>query len=604
MFSEYLESHPLKELIRREGYHPFPSAENRAAWEAVPEGIRTEMAGIREAYRDTPWPMRKATDFLAFARSGSRTADEKPYFTRRRRLCAAVTACCAGEWDALDDAVDGIWCICEESSWVISAHNINAIPGAPSPKEFPLPDVKRPYVDLFAAQTAMILGYTLELLRPRLDGISPEIAKRIRNEIFRRVLIPFRKTDDFWWMGVRRKDLNNWTPWIVSNVMMAACSVNLSRGSLAAVLDRGCRMLDRWLDTVPADGGCDEGAGYWNMAGGALLDCLELLEEVTAGRMAFWTDEKLRNILTFPLKAELGGGWFINFADCDARPMLSGERLQYAGEKLGNPGLISLGLRMRGKLSDQLADVPHFSRLLRMIFHPAGEAPPAELPGDVWLPDLQVRMVRRGGLTLCCKGGHNGENHNHNDVGSFMLYADGTPVLADAGNMTYTAKTFSGERYTLWNTRSAYHNLPLIGEEEQLPGREHAARDVRCLKDGLSLDLAGAYGEKAGVESLQRELHLTEEGLTLRDRAVLREAKPVTWVFLFRNRSRRERTDLTDGIIRTRIPSGWELRTEEIPVTDPRMARCFPGSLWRVLCTAPAAREQQAELVFRKVTRA
>ena len=102
---------------------------------------------------------------------------------------------------------------------------------------------------------------------------------------------------------------------------------------------------------MPEDGGCDEGAGYWNMAGGALLDCLELLEKVTGGRMAFRQEEKIRNILRFPLRAEIGNGWFLNFADCDARPFLSGERLEAAGERLGDEALSGLGCRRRGTLS-------------------------------------------------------------------------------------------------------------------------------------------------------------------------------------------------------------------------------------------------------------
>ena len=39
------------------------------------------------------------------------------------------------------------------------------------------------------------------------------------------------------------------------------------------------------------------------------------------------------------------------------------------------------------------------------------------------------------------------------------------------------------------------------------------------------------------------------------------------------------------------IPAGLSYAAEEIPVTDSRMARSFPGSLWRVMLTAaPAAR--------------
>ena len=599
MFSEYLSAHPLAASLRP-APPLFPSAEDREAWGRIAPACAEEIRAMWDAYRAQPYPMRLATGFLAFARSGSRQADEEPYFFRRRKLCAAALYCCLEENASLDDVIDGLWCVCEESSWVISAHNVNPIPGAPSPRELPLPDVEKPYIDLFAAQTGMILSLIGHLLSRRLREAAPSICQRIEGEIRRRILSPFMDTDDFWWMGFRRTDLCNWTPWIVSNIMVCACLSPLREEEKAALLERACLMLDRWLLCVPQDGGCDEGAGYWNMAGGALLDCLQILEQLTDGQMTFWRQDKVRNILAFPQKAEIGGGWFMNFADCDARPFLSGERLQWAGEKLGDASLAAMGIRLRGTLMEQMSDVPHFSRVLHMLFHPLPASGPEETPGDVWLPDLQARVVRRGDMTLCCKGGHNGESHNHNDVGSFMLYAGYDPQIVDAGNMTYTAKTFSPERYTLWNTRSAYHNVPLIGAWEQRAGREYAARNVHCLPDGLALDLAGAYPEEAGVSSLQRDMRLGKDALTVRDRIVLRRKSPVTWVFLLRYQPFFSSGGFLSGALRAEYPASFQSEAEEIPVADPRMARNFPGSLWRVLVTAPADMAFDATFIFRR----
>ena len=558
------------------------------AWESIDPAMRDEILSRAAAWAEKPWPVRTATGFLAFVRTGSRKADEDPYFSRRRKLCWAVLRCCAEPDTPLDDVVDGLWLLCEETSWVISAHNVNPIPGAPSPAAFPLPDPDPPYIDLFSAQTGMILSIACALLRQRLDAVTPMLAARVRRELEQRILTPFMTRDEFWWMGFIRKDLCNWTPWILSNILWCAFLNPMDGERRRALVVRAGAMLDRWLDVVPADGGCDEGAGYWNMAGGALLDCLELLEKVAGIRL--WDEPKIRNILRFPLCAELGGGWFVNFADCDARPFLSGERLQFAGEKLGEPALIALGQRVRGSLDRQLSDVPHLTRLLSLLFHPAGNPLPETAPGDTWLPDLQLRVVRRGAWTLACKGGHNGESHNHNDVGSFLLFRNGEPEIVDAGNMTYTAKTFSDRRYELWNTRSAWHNLPLIGGAEQQPGAAHAAREVALLPDGLSLDLADAYGPEACVGTLRRALTLTERGLTLRDEIALREAKPVTWVFLLRHEPALEAGCCTAGDIRIRFSPELRAEAEERPVDDPRMAACYPGSLWRIRLTAAPSR--------------
>ena len=600
MLTEFLQTHPMQELLKGGTRRLYPPADDRQAWEAIPAEYRQEIRDMAEEYAKITYPPRSATGFLAFVRTGDRQADEKPYFTRRRKFCAAVLKCCVFPKAETDDLVDGIWYLCEESSWVVSAHNVNPVPGAPAPAEFPLPDIRKPYIDLFSAQTGMILSLAALLLEKQLDRISPVIRKRITEEVRRRILRPFMTTDDFWWMGVRRKDLNNWTPWILSNIMICTVLDPMPAGRQAQVLTRACEMLDRYIASMPADGGCDEGAGYWNMAGGALLDCLTLLDTVTGGRMTFWQDKKIRNILSFPLKADMGNGWFANFADCDARPFISGERMETAGRMLKDPALTALGTRMRGTIADQLNDVPHLTRALDLIFHvPAGEADDAaEKPEDMYLPDLQVRLVRRGGWTLACKGGHNGENHNHNDTGSFILFLDGEPAVVDAGNMVYTAKSFSAERYTLWNVRAEWHNLPIIGGYEQREGAAHAARNVKMTPDGMEMNLETTYDDEAGVRELKRSFELTAAGLRLTDEGMLRSAQKVTWVFLLRQQPVWENGRIRAGKLEIRCPEGLVFTAEEKPVTDPRMAGSWPGSLWRVKLQSGAAEQFRTTFEF------
>ena len=582
----------LKKSIRRPNVKKmadlYPPAENREAWESISDTAKQQLQALIAQYTPIPYPMRKATDFMAFVRTGSRQADETPYFLRRRKLCAAVLNCCLHPDAPLDDVIDGVWCICEESTWVISAHNINPIPLAPAADQYPLP-LKSAYIDLFSAQTGMILALTLHLLGERIKKEVPQLYSHMLSQLQVRILMPFLHHNEFWWMGNERKDLNNWTPWIVSNILICLFLFPIiGQEELISALDRSCIFLDRWLRCIPEDGGCDEGAGYWNMAGGSLLDCLELMEAVTGGRLRFWKEEKIKNILLFPLRAEIGNGWFMNFADCDARPVLSGERLQLAGEKLNDPALIDLGLRTRGKLEDQLNDTPHFNRLLRMLFHPAvqAETPPLR-EKDVWLPKLQTRLLERGRMTLCCKGGNNGESHNHNDVGSFMLYVDKEPQIVDAGNMVYTAKTFSAERYTLWHTRSAYHNVPIIGGQEQQAGNQRKCGFICSLPNGLRVGFTKTYGPKADAKQVSREYDLSETGLHIFDNIILLQPHPVIWVFMLRHEPRIQAGRVFAGSISLTFPQDMTAVAEEIVIDDPRMARNYPGSLWRLLISEP-----------------
>ena len=587
MLTEYLAQHPFGVRYAAQ----FPAMRDRAAWEAVEAADREELIALAESWRGRAYPLLTAGMYASFVRTGSRRDCETPYFDRRRKLCvSALHVCLTGTDEFLPDVEDGLWLLCEETAWAISAHvNLNAA--------HPFPDDRGTIVDLFAAQTGMILSFVCQLLA---DRLHTDLYDRVRREVERRVLTPFMTRNDEWWMGYTRKDLNNWTPWIISNILMAA---NVWRFGGEALIERACMMLDRWLDVVPADGGCDEGAGYWNMAGGAFLDCLMALESMAD--VDLWQNDKVRRMMAYPELVYLGNGWFANFADCDARPYISGERLQYAGQKTGNPALVRMGAEMWGVPSKELSDTPHLSRVLMRLF--AQVVPVVKLKRilkDVFLPDLQVRIVEYPGMTVAMKGGHNAESHNHNDVGSFLVMADGDMQVVDAGNMVYTAKTFSNRRYELWNCRAAYHNVPMIGDCEQQPGREYAAKDAQCLPEGMTLDMADAYPKEAGVRRCQRTFHLAGGRLSVRDEIVCDTPQPVTWVFMLRHEPV---IDLERQCCHLKDSGFWmdwsenaplSASVEPIEITDARMKNSYPGTLWRLTLTAEPSTHHTQEFLF------
>lgn len=549
------------------------------------------------------YPMLTASQFLAFSRTGNRQVYEQPYFARRSLLMgAALAECAADDGRYLDAVIDGIWCICEESAWVLSAHNGSDHPGAPPMAARPLPDVTNPYVDLFAAQTAATLADVLYLLQDRLDAVSPLIARRARREIDLRVVTPFLTHDDFWWMGMIRRDVNNWTPWIVSNVIDVLLLLERDAHRRSEGIARGMRMLDSYLAVLPPDGGCDEGAGYFNMAGAALADALQSVYAATGGRVSFYHEPLIRRIAAFPLHAHIDGPYFINFADCDAMPRMDGERLLHLGRRTDNPALAALGAQALARRNDvRPLDTPQMNRVLFTLFAAEPEQPAlTRSPSYLALPDLQVFSWRHGGMYLAAKGGHNGESHNHNDVGTFLLYTDGQPRVIDLGNCVYTAKTFGPDRYTLMNTRSCNHNVPLIGAMEQAAGREHAATGVTSDRHGLRLDIAAAYPKEAGVCRLCRTFAIDGNGMTLTDDIELDRAQPVTWVFMLRDRPELSPESASFGGLLLSHDSTLLQRVEEIPVTDPRMAGNFPGSVWRLALEAPAGRLHHRTFAFQR----
>ena len=594
MFEAYLADHDLQALLQLPYRCPFPDCTDREGWARVAEDDRKAILEAACAIKEKQYPVLLATDYMAFARSGNRKVFEDPYFFRRKKLILSALAYCLEKKDEdLDDVINGLWCIMEETSWVISAHNVDSHAGAPTSQEKPLPDVRSPMIDLFAAQTSMILSFVVYLTGAALDSVCPQVTRRVQLEIEKRILVPFETRDDFWWMGFLRKDLCNWTPWIVSNVLVTAALGIPDRLRLAAIVRRSLLMVDRWLAVVPEDGGCDEGVAYWNMAGGALMDILQLLSEMTGGRMLFSEEPKIRNILSFPRTMWLGGEWFANFADCDAKPYVCAERILYAGSYLKDPALMQFGQTLAGPVRQDLSDTPQMWRMLNRLFGhyevPDGVTQPVS---DSWLPDLQVRLVRKGRMTVCGKGGHNGESHNHNDVGSFVVFLDGNPVAVDIGNMTYTAKTFSPRRYELFNTRARNHSVPQLGQWEQCVGSEYAASEVQATAGGLTLDLSCAYPAEAGALSVRRTWAVSDAGkFGLEDDVLIKEKMPVTFVLMLREKPELQGDSAVSGnaCIRWGVEGKAKVDVEEIRIEDSRLAGSYPGSLWRLSWETEAA---------------
>jgi hypothetical protein len=96
---------------------------------------------------------------------------------------------------------------------------------------------------------------------------------------------------------------------------------------------------------------------------------------------------------------------------------------------------------------------------------------------DYLLPDLgQVKLVGKPGrrqIIFAALAGNNGVPHNHNDIGSFIVYRGGRFVLADPGAPVYTRKTFSRQRYEIVFCNSFGHSVPVIDGRLQAFGAEY-----------------------------------------------------------------------------------------------------------------------------------
>jgi len=501
-------------------FAPFPTFEQRREWDSLPESLRKEQIKEGERYLEYDWPSLPATSFMAFVRNGNRTGYENPSFQRRSALATLVVAeCIEGNGRFIDDIINGIWCICEESFWGVSAHNYNSKKGKTL-----LPDITEPIIDLFAGETAGLLAITHYLLKSKLDEVSPLICERIQIEMKRRILDPYLNRDDFWWMGLATdRKQNNWNPWCNSNCLIAFLFMEEDNDRRIEAVSKSLRSLDGFLAVYHDDGGCDEGTMYWGRAGGSLFDCLELLYSGTNGKINIYEEPLIKEIGRYLYRSYVDKEYFINFADGGALVKIFSDLVYRYGKRINDSSLMALG-SSAFHLQRKVGKDNHLNSIYRQLpalfnYNEIEEAT-AEPPfiRDSWLKDIQVLTAREKegtsqGLYLAAKGGHNDESHNHNDVGNFIIYVNGTPMIIDAGVETYTAKTFSPERYEIWTMQSSYHNLPTVNGIQQSPGKEFKATHVQYHVDdasvNFSLNIASAYPEEAGLKFCQREMTFT-----------------------------------------------------------------------------------------------
>ena len=587
-------------LLPRQRFHPFPTAAERSAWDALPADARVWLLARGERQLKTAWEVLPATLFLEYARNGNRSRYEAVRDRRRTKLQdLAVAECIEGKGRFTDEISNGVWLISEESFWGLPAHLGQQHAGVG------LPDVAEPIVELFAGETASLLAWTAYLLGPQLAAVSKLLPERIRLEIDRRILSPCLARDDFGWMGFTGKPLNNWTPWICSNWITAALLEEFDEKRRQEAVYKALRSLDNFLDGYADDGGCDEGPGYWGRAGASLFDCLELLDGAcTGGAAAAFRQPLLREIGRYICRAHIFDDWYTNFGDAEARVEIDGGLLYRFGQRVEDPQMMKHGAF--AAFFRDAAGIPGESlgRQLPGLFNLAALRQAAReqaLARDVWLPGIQVMAARVGegsakGLYLAAQAGHNGKSHNHNDVGNFMVYADGKPAIIDVGVETYTAKTFSAQRYEIWTMQSAFHNCPTIEGVMQSAGRQFQASDVEYHADDnaaeLRLNMAAAYPKEAHLERWNRKIRLLrgKNEIELVDEFRLQQAaKAITLTLMTPCAVAQPGAGILALGDRVRViydPQTFEPVVEEIKIEDGRLRSTWGDRLFRILLRA------------------
>ena len=437
-----------------------------------------------DKYLDAPIPMLTLSMYRNYLEEGSTVVYGAPYRERMEmamNLFLAEYTTDSGKY--IDKLADVIWAMLDESTWMLPEHTPHnpaketqhhKVPGAVGDKY--------PHgLELGSAYRSAVIALTHHFMKDKLDAISPLISERIVYELKRRTIDAFLN-HKFWWMGAGGNKVNNWCPWIISNVLLTVSLVEEDMERREKTVELALEYLDNFVNWYPEDGGCEEGPTYWNAGAACFYDCLELLDDMTDGYISIFDEPFIKAMGEYEARVNICGNYFVNFADSRSTAHLNAEMLQRFGKRCSSDILYAFGNVMNA--NNAWFDTAISYRTFRSLITPPivsdGYKPCAAT--DTYLPHLKIMALRDSespdeGVFFAMKGGHNDESHNHNDVGSFIVYRNGKPVLIDAGVGTYTRQTFSKDRYKIWSMQSLYHNLPSFGGVGQHNGAKFASKN-------------------------------------------------------------------------------------------------------------------------------
>ncbi len=478
---------------------------------------KQELTEVVQSLINQELPVITEEVFALFETTGDRSTHSRLYFGRRKFLNAFGVAAILMKREGLQKLGDItfeqviskleqiILDICSEETWALPAHvKRNVDPNW------------RTFIDLFSGETASALAQMTKELG---DCLSEECRQAAQREVARRVVDNFfhNPVDTFWW----EHGDNNWNAVCNGNVVCAYLySLKEGEQPKKEYLERICDGLTTFIDGYAEDGTCLEGLSYYFYGMGYFLYGALTMAEATGGAVDLlkgdWykykageVDKRTRIAEWWPV-CFFASGRTLSFADgytndkyrvgigcafAKRYPNLKLPKLKMAMkfEEDGCYRFMPLYadifwtedyiayLKEQEKMACSAADEVIYSaeadRTAASSVTVDSTVAAGEAVGDFRILEDAKWCVGNAAneISFACKGGHNMEPHNHNDITNF-IYTVGEDVFLDdlgAGEYTKAYFEFRGRRYTILCNRSLGHNVPLIGDKEQLGGTKY-----------------------------------------------------------------------------------------------------------------------------------
>ena len=495
-------------------FHLGHPGTDRAAWDPIKNNDvgRRILEQAREAADETPLP--QVTDEIYFAclGDGSPAAMNAVAPGTRMRMALLPLAECLEPTDEYLELIEqDIQHTLTLRSWI----HPNNDEGKDTFEGHTI------FNDLSSTHTASLLVAADYLLG---DRLLPQTRAGIRREVHRRTLEPFRQRiesgqDVYWWVTVT----HNWNSVCLLHTVGCALALLEDAADRAWYVATAEKLIRYSEDGFTESGFYTEGVSYWAYGYGCYVTLAETVRAVTAGAIDWLVQPLAERMSHFGQRMEIQDGVFPTFADCRQEVDLPAWLVHWSNNRLDD----SRRHRSEGVAIDVLSGNPFRTSptILLVLFHQldvhAAYARERESRLRDWWSDEQFLICRPRDtapirLASTLKGGDNGVNHNHNDLGTFTVLIGDRELLTDPGAEIYTERTFGPTRYEGNLLNSFGHPVPVVAGQLQPPSKNEYTKgigtdvtttvvetDFSDDVDRVVLDLSGAY-RAASLDGLTR----------------------------------------------------------------------------------------------------
>ncbi|MBR4674076.1 MAG: heparinase II/III family protein [Victivallales bacterium] len=499
----------LEEMLPEKPQGIAPPASNRVPWDklaATDEGhaiINAAVPLLNENFPALPDDL-----YLQFSRNGNRTNYEAVFGRRNSWIITlALAECLEYQGRFLPKMEEFLEQFLTQKSWVLPAHD-------PRLAVF---NGTTLYPDLTGSSVTAMIAYIDWFLQ---DKLKPQTRLKIRQEVYRRSITPWQNiyrsgqfTDDLIWMKWMNSPFN-WNPVCTCHMLSASLILMDSRHDRAEALAAMETSNSYFYRGFTSDGYCSEGLGYWSYGFGHFLTMGEIVFASTNGRLNIFDDDPIipkcceyaRNIM-------IEDGVAPAYADCGFKASPGDYNLAIIQRHF--PELL---LKPVQKPILTVSPIYPIS-LLNFIIFAFTDGKSVDSKHTPPIPP--VSFFDQAGILICrskdkkgntfgsaIKGGHNGEAHNHNDVGSYLIVANKSPLVCDPGGEIYSRRTFGPERYTSKVLNSYGHDVPVVAGHLQRTGADAKGIVLEPVftdeTSSILIDMTSCYDVKELVSLTRR----------------------------------------------------------------------------------------------------